>query len=66
MAGTRDGGLRAAQANRERYGDDFYRNIGSAGGRISRTGGFAKNRDLARTAGRKGGQASRRRKNIVF
>ncbi|MDQ0923310.1 general stress protein YciG [Pseudarthrobacter sp. W1I19] len=68
MAGTIMGGRKAAATNKERYGDgldgrpNFYRVIGSKGGKISRGGGFAMNRDLAVEAGRKGGSASRRKK----
>ena len=62
MAGTKLGGIRAAQTNKQRYGANFYEVIGKAGGTISRGGGFAKNRALAVEAGRRGGQASRRRK----
>jgi uncharacterized protein len=61
MAGTKAGGKRAAATNKQRYGVNFYESIGRIGGRKSRGGGFAKNPELARTAGRKGGQASRRR-----
>jgi len=38
-----------------------HREISSKGGRMSRGGGFAANPELARKAGRKGGQASSRR-----
>ncbi len=38
-----------------------HREISSKGGRMSRGGGFAANPELAREAGRKGGQASGRR-----
>ena len=62
MSGTKIGGLKAAKTNKQRYGANFYEHIGRAGGTISRGGGFAKNRALAVEAGRKGGQASRRRK----
>lgn len=62
MSGTRKGGQRAAATNKMRYGANFYETIGAIGGRTSRGGGFAKNRNLAVEAGRKGGQASRRRK----
>jgi general stress protein YciG len=62
MAGTVKGGRKAAQTNKQRYGANFYEQIGRAGGTKSRGGGFAKNRDLAVIAGRKGGQASRRKK----
>lgn len=60
MAGTKVGGLKAAAANKEKYGEDFYRNIGRKGGRNGHTGGFAANRELARIAGAKGGSISRR------
>lgn len=59
MAGTVAGGQRAAATNKAKYGKDFYKLIGAHGGTISR-GGFAKNSELAREAGRKGGSVSRR------
>lgn len=60
MAGTKAGGKRAAETNKKRYGDDFYGRIGAVGGKNGRTGGFYANRELARTAGAKGGRISRR------
>ena len=60
MSGTKIGGQKAAKKNRERYGDDFYRMIGSKGGQNGHTGGFAANPALARIAGAKGGRVSRR------
>lgn len=60
MAGTKAGGQAAARSNKEKYGEDFYANIGREGGRNSRTGGFFANRELAREAGAKGGRISRR------
>lgn len=62
MAGTKEGGLKAARTNKERYGENFYGSIGARGGSISRGGGFAKDPELARRAGRIGGMASRRKK----
>lgn len=62
MAGTRKGGVRAASTNKTRHGKDFYARIGRMGGTVSRGGGFAANRDLARLAGAKGGRKSRRGK----
>ena len=64
MAGTKKGGIKAADTNKKRYGHEFYVNIGRKGGQISRGGGFASNPELAREAGIKGGRASRRTKNI--
>lgn len=61
MPGTRIGGLKAAKTNKERYGDEFYNMIGTAGGKKSRGGGFAANRYLAKVAGRKGGKVSSRK-----
>lgn len=60
MAGTIEGGKKAAETNKRVYGKDFYGKIGQKGGRLGRTGGFYANRELARTAGSKGGQISRR------
>ena len=61
MAGTKDGGMRAAQTNKAKHGSDFYARIGAKGGRKGRTGGFFANRELARLAGAKGGRISRRK-----
>jgi len=60
MSGTKDGGVKAAARNKEIYGDDFYKRIGAIGGKKSK-GGFAVNRELARTAGRLGGKRSKRK-----
>ena len=60
MSGTLEGGKKAAKKNKEKYGDNFYRMIGSKGGQRGHTGGFAANPELARIAGRKGGRASSR------
>lgn len=60
MPGTKAGGMKAAKMNKELYGEDFYRRIGSKGGRNGHTGGFAANPALARVAGVKGGRISRR------
>lgn len=61
MSGTRKGGRRAAATNKELYGDDFYKKIGSKGGRNGHTGGFSSNPALARVAGAKGGRLSSRK-----
>jgi general stress protein YciG len=60
MAGTIEGGRKAAATNKEKYGNDFYAKIGGIGGRNGHTGGFASNPELARRAGQKGGKISRR------
>lgn len=62
MAGTKAGGKAAAATNKAKYGPDFYAKIGAKGGKLGTTGGFAANRELARTAGAKGGRLSRRTK----
>ena len=71
MAGTIDGGKKAATMNKIRYGENFYAIIGAKGGKRGKTGGFASNkvgvdgltgRERARLAGVKGGQISRRTK----
>jgi len=65
MAGTKDGGQKAAATNKTKYGKDFYARIGAMGGKMGHTGGFYANRDLARKAGAKGGRISRRGKSKV-
>ncbi len=62
MAGTKEGGKKAALKNKQKHGADFYARIGAKGGRNGKTGGFAANPQLARIAGAKGGRISRRRK----
>lgn len=62
MPGTKTGGERAAITNKARHGEDFYKKIGSKGGKLGRTGGFFANRELARIAGAQGGRISRRGK----
>lgn len=60
MAGTKEGGRKAAMTTKARHGADFYARIGQIGGQNGHTGGFASNHALAVTAGRKGGLKSRR------
>lgn len=63
------GGKKAAQTNYARYGKEFYKRIGSMGGKLGTTGGFYANRLLARQMGSKGGLVTgdnykTRRKNV--
>jgi hypothetical protein len=71
MAGTKIGGIKAAETNKKRYGEDFYRKIGAEGGKKSRGGGFASEkvgkdgltgRERAKVAGAKGVEARRRKR----
>lgn len=64
MAGTISGGRQAAQTNKERHGSDFYSRIGMKGGSNGHTGGFYQDKELARTAGAKGGRISKRGKQL--
>lgn len=42
MAGTKEGGRKAALTNKTKYGPDFYKNIGRKGGTSGKhNGGFA-------------------------
>lgn len=60
MAGTKEGGRKAAQTNKKLYGKNFYAMIGRKGGQNGHDGGFAANPELARRAGAIGGKKSKR------
>ena len=62
MAGTKEGGKKAAATNKKIYGSDFYAEIGRKGGRKSHpaTRYFAMHPEVAKIAGAKGGLISRR------
>jgi len=65
MAGTKQGGISARDTNYKLYGPDFYAKIGAVGGTKGHTGGFYKNRELARIAGAKGGKISKRGRKTI-
>ncbi|MEW1951070.1 hypothetical protein AB0280_17685 [Pseudarthrobacter sp902506025] len=67
--------MKAAAKNKELHGEDFYAKIGAKGGRNGTSGGFAAKTECncndlvgshhkAMCAGKKGGQISRRPKDI--
>lgn len=60
MSGTKEGGAKAVETIRRKYGESYFARIGRIGGKNGRTGGFYQNRTLARVAGAKGGRISRR------
>lgn len=64
MAGNVTQGKNAAKTNKRLYGEDFYKRIGSKGGKAitKKPRGFAANPELAKEAGRKGGKNSRKNK----
>lgn len=65
MSGTKIGGLRAAETNKKKYGEDFYVKMGKKGGLAQVPKGFSMNTKLASKAGRKGGKTSKRGKAVV-
>lgn len=64
MSQTKDGAKKTKKALYERYGRDYYRNIGRKGGLVKSKskgfGGMPKHKVMA--AGAKGGTISRKRK----
>jgi hypothetical protein len=69
MAGTKEGGRKAAATNKKKYGKGFYALIGRKGGKNGHTGGFASEEvgkdgltgyERAKIAGQKGGVKSKR------
>lgn len=65
MSGTIEGGKKAAKTNKERFGENFYSEIGRKGGLNGHTGGFAANKELAHKVGAKGGRNSARGPRLV-
>ena len=74
MVQTREGGRKTAQTIKEKWGSNFYREIGRKGGKNGHTGGFASDvigrdgltgKERAIIAGRKGGTISKRKKYSV-
>lgn len=60
--GTLAGGKKAAKANLERHGQNYYSELGKLGGkaRHSKPRGFAANPELAKKVGAIGGHNSKR------
>ncbi len=65
MSGSKIGGIKTAKTNKKLYGKNFYKEIGAKGGKAKGLKGFALNKELARTAGAKGGAKSVRSNTIV-
>lgn len=53
------GGLKTAMTNKQKYGSEWYKKIGSNGGKAKVPKGFGKNESLASRAGRKAGTISK-------
>ena len=63
MPGNKIGGMKAAKTNILKHGKDFYKRIGSKGGKVCGIcKGFAISHEYATECGRKGGRISRRGK----
>lgn len=63
MAGTKSGGIKAAETNKKRYGSEYYANIGRKGGKACVPKGFAlMDTEKIKNAGKKGGKISKRGK----
>ena len=63
MSGTITGGRKAAETNKIKYGEDFYKIIAAKGGRAKVPKGFALMTPEQRSeAGKLGGTVSKRRK----
>ena len=60
MAGTKAGAQKSKQTLIERYGEDYFSNMGKKGGKAMVPKGFALDPAKAAEAGKKGGTISRR------
>lgn len=64
MSQTPEGAIKAKATIIEKYGKDYFANMGKLGGQKSTSGGFGQGemgRERARIAGAKGGRVSRRK-----
>lgn len=41
MSGTKTGSAKATKTIKDKYGSDYFKRIGSIGGKLGKTGGFA-------------------------
>lgn len=62
MSGTKEGAIKARNTNLTKHGKDFYKHIGSKGGKWCGAKGFALDLERAKRAGRLGGKISKRGK----
>lgn len=63
MSGTKIGGMKAAETNKIKYGDDFYKKIAAKGGKAKVPKGFALMSPEKRSeVGKIGGAISKRGK----
>lgn len=64
MSGTKEGGKRASATNRAKFGSDYYREIGSLGGKKKNPNkGFGSmDKEKVKAAGKLGGSISKPRK----
>ena len=60
MAGTKAGAQKSKKTLLERYGEDYFSNMGKKGGKAMVPKGFALNPEKAAEAGKRGGTISRR------
>ena len=60
MSNNKEGSIKAVKTIKEKYGDEFYKEIGRTGGSKSRGGGFASTSSkLAKLYGQLGGLSRR-------
>lgn len=61
MSGTKEGAMKCAAMNILTHGEDFYKRIGSKGGKVKNPKkGFGSSHERAVAAARKGGKISKR------
>jgi general stress protein YciG len=68
MGGTVEGGKRAAENIKKKFGSDFFIKLGKKSWQDPKrkmTGGFFADRELAKSAGSKGGKISRGKKKEI-
>lgn len=67
MAGTKESGIKVKQTLYQKYGEDYFKEMGRKGGKAkSPLKGFGSSHQRAVEAGRKGGKISKRGKHTMY
>lgn len=62
MSQTKEGAKRAVETMRKKYGEDYFKNLGKAGGKMTRGYQFAHGKITPSEAGKQGGRGNKKQR----